>query len=169
MATPSGTELLEWLDRLAIQDLINRYSDAVTRADWRQCETLFAVDAVWESPAGLRFENAKSFMDFLKRTTSYDVLIQTPHSSVITPTGVDQASATTTIHELTRAVGLADSEFGEAGAEINLEQWGIYHDDLARIDGEWKFIRREFVPVYIGRGRVTGDVFTPRGTLLRSD
>jgi len=34
MATPSGTELREWLDRLAIQDLINRYSDAMTRADW---------------------------------------------------------------------------------------------------------------------------------------
>ncbi|MDT5044423.1 MAG: hypothetical protein QOG75_276, partial [Mycobacterium sp.] len=28
------TELREWLDRLAIQDLIYRYSDAVTRADW---------------------------------------------------------------------------------------------------------------------------------------
>lgn len=109
MATPCGTELREWLDRLAIQDPINRYSDAVTRADWRQCEELFAVDAVWESPAGLRFESAKSFMDFLKPTTSYDVLIQTHHSSVITPTGIDQASATTTIHELTRGVGLADS------------------------------------------------------------
>ncbi len=48
MTTPSGTELREWLDRLAIQDLITRYSDAVTRADWQQCETLFAVDAVWE-------------------------------------------------------------------------------------------------------------------------
>jgi hypothetical protein len=124
MTTPSGTELREWLDRLAIQDLINRYSDAVTRADWQQCQTLLAVDAVWESPAGLRFESAKSFMDFLKPTTSYDLLIPTPHSSVITLTDIDQASATTTIHELTRGVGLADSEFGETGAEINLEQGG---------------------------------------------
>jgi hypothetical protein len=43
-------ELREWLDRLAIQDLINRYSDAVTRADWDQCEAVFAPNAVWESP-----------------------------------------------------------------------------------------------------------------------
>lgn len=64
---------------------------------------------------------------------------------------------------------MADSEFGDAGAEINVEQWGIYYDDLARIDGEWKFIRRELVPVYVGRGRVTGDVFTPRGARLRSN
>ncbi|MDT5279842.1 MAG: hypothetical protein QOJ20_1037 [Mycobacterium sp.] len=70
---------------------------------------------------------------------------------------------------MTRGVGLADSEFGETGAEINLEQWGIYYDDIARIDGEWKFSRREFVPVYVGKGRVTGDVFTPRSALLRSN
>ena len=43
-------ELREWLDRLAIQDLIYRYSDAVTRADWQQCEAVFALDAIWESP-----------------------------------------------------------------------------------------------------------------------
>ncbi len=36
-------ESREWLDRLAIQDLINRYSDAVTRADWQQCEAVFHV------------------------------------------------------------------------------------------------------------------------------
>ena len=91
MTTPSGTELREWLDRLAIQDLINRYSDAVTRADWQQCESLFAVDAVWESSAGLRFDSGKSFIDFLKPTTSYGVLIQTPHSSVVTLTDVELA------------------------------------------------------------------------------
>jgi hypothetical protein len=168
MTTPPGTELREWLDRLAIQDLINRYSDAVTRADWRQCELLFAADAVWETPAGLRFDSASSFIDFLTPTTSYDVLIQTPHSTVVTLTDADTASATTTIHELTRGIGLADSDFGQAGAEINLEQYGVYYDDFARVEGEWKFSRRQFVPVYVGAGRVTGDVFTPRPTLLKA-
>src|ERR1700759_4625436 len=125
---PTETELRDWRDRLAVQDLINRYSDAVTRADWPQCEALFTEDAVWETPAGLRFESRKSFIDFLKPTTSYDVLIQTPHASVISLSGADRASATTTIHELTRGIGLEDSDFGAAGAEINLEQYGIYHD-----------------------------------------
>ena len=51
-----------WLDRLAIPDLIHRYSDAVTRADWQQCEAVFAADVIWESPAlGLRYENRASF------------------------------------------------------------------------------------------------------------
>jgi hypothetical protein len=54
----------EWLERLAIQDLIDRYSDAVTRAHWHQCETLFSSDAIWESPIlGLRYENRASFVE----------------------------------------------------------------------------------------------------------
>jgi hypothetical protein len=114
-------ERLEWLDRLAIEDLIARYSDAVTRADWDQCEAVFAPDAVWQSPLGLRFESRAAFMEFLRPTSSYDVLIQTSHSSVITFTGPDRAKATTTI-ELSRGDGLADSKLGETAAEINVEQ-----------------------------------------------
>jgi hypothetical protein len=156
--TKSGVGLAEWPDRLAIQDLIYRYSDAVTRADWLQCEAVFAPDAVWESPSlGLRFDSAASFIEFLKATSTYDVLIQTPHSSVITLTDADQAQATTTIHELTRGTG------------TNLEQYGIYYDDLARFDGEWKFTRRVFVSVYVDAGRVTGDVLIRRSALVRPD
>ena len=46
-----------WEDRDAIQQLIYRYSDAVTRADYEQMATVFAADAVWESPIlGMHFE-----------------------------------------------------------------------------------------------------------------
>ncbi|MBV8177862.1 MAG: nuclear transport factor 2 family protein [Mycobacterium sp.] len=117
-------ELREWLDRLAIQDLINRYCDAVTRADWDQCEAVFAPDAVWESPLGPRFESRAAFLEGMRRTTSNDLFIQTPHSSVITLTGPDRATATTTLHELFRGVVPADSKLGEAGAEINIDQYG---------------------------------------------
>jgi hypothetical protein len=47
--------------------------------------------------------------------------------------------------------------------------FGIYYDDLARIDGEWKFTRRVFVPTYMTVGSVTGDVFTQRSALLEPD
>ena len=50
MSAVEGAELREWLDRSAIADLIHRYSDAVTRADWEQCEAVYAPDAMWESP-----------------------------------------------------------------------------------------------------------------------
>jgi ketosteroid isomerase-like protein len=161
-------EVRDWLDRLAIQDLIARYSDAVTRADWHQCEAVFAPDAVWESPnLGLRYDDVASFLDMVRASTT-DVLIQTPHSSVVMLDG-DRATATTTIHEMSRGVGSADSALGGAGAEINFEQWGIYYDDVARLDGEWKFTRRVFVSVYLNPGCLTGDVLTARSAMQRPD
>jgi hypothetical protein len=161
-------EVREWLDRLAIQDLIHRYSDAVTRADWLQCEAVFAVDVIWESPIlGMRYESRTSFLETLRATSSYDLLIQTPHSSVVTFAGTHQAHATTTIHEFIRGMAIAETTLDVTGAESNFEQYGIYFDDLARIDGSWKFTHRLFVPVYVGRNCVTGDVLTQRSALLR--
>src|SRR6201997_1085072 len=150
-------ETREWLDRLEIQGLIHRYSDGVTRADWQQCEAVFTPDALLESSAlGIRCEDRASFMEILRATTSYDLLIQTAHSSVITLIDAHHARSTTTIHELIREA---------AGAENNLEQYGIYFDDLARVDGKWKFTHRVFLPIYVGRGCVTGDLLTPRSAL----
>jgi hypothetical protein len=166
MVAPSGHDLGEWLDRLAIQDVICRYSDAVTRAAWQQCDRLFSADAVWESPLlGLRFESRAAFLEFLEGTGAYDLLIQTSQASVIAFSGTDEATATTTIHELTRGTGLADTELGGAGAEVNVEQYGIYYDNLARIGGEWKFVHRLFVPIYVNAASVTGAVFAKRSAL----
>jgi len=156
-----NAETREWLDRLEIQDLIHRYSDGVTRADWQQCEAVFTPDAIWESSAlGIRCEDPASFMEILRATSSYDLLIQTPHSPVITLIDAHHARATTTIHEFIREAAVADN---------NLEQYGIYFDDLARVDGRWKFTHRVFQLVYVGRGCVTGDLITPRSALLRRD
>jgi SnoaL-like domain len=161
-------EVREWLDRLAIQDLIHRYSDAVTRADWQQCEAVFSPDAIWESPTlGMRHESCASFLETLRATSSYDLLIQTAHSPVITLAGADQAHATTTIHEFIRGIATAETALEVAGAQSNLEQYGIYFDELARIDGLWKFTHRLFVPLYVGRDCVTGGVLTQRPALLR--
>src|SRR5438874_4775691 len=35
-----------WAERLAVQDLIYRYADSVTRADWDQTEEMFASDTI---------------------------------------------------------------------------------------------------------------------------
>jgi hypothetical protein len=168
--TTVDVELRKWLDRVEIQDLIHRYSDAVTRADWQQCEGVFTPDAVWESPTlGLRYENRAAFLEILRATSTYDLLIQTPHSAVITLTDADRARATTTIHEFVRGIALADNNFEERAVESNFEQYGIYFDNLSRVDGTWKFTHRLFVPIYVGRGCVTGDLLTQRSALQRPD
>jgi hypothetical protein len=156
-----NAETREWLDRLEIQDLIHRYSDGVTRADWQQCEAVFTPDATWESSGlGIRCDDRASFMEILRATSSYDLLIQTAHSPVITLIDAHHARSTTTIHEFIREA---------AGAENNLEHYGIYFDDIARVDGRWKFTHRVFQLVYVGRGCVTGDLLAPRSALLRRD
>ena len=158
----------EWIERLSIADLIYRYSDSVTRADWDRTEAVFAPDAIWESPAlGLRFEGARTYRDFLAGTTGYDLLIQTAHPPVILLVGPQQAQTTTTVHELVRGVGHTDSTLGEAGTPVNLEQYGIYCDDVAKLDGEWKFTHRLFVPLYVRVDCVTGQVLRPRFALSR--
>jgi hypothetical protein len=158
----------EWIERLAIADLIYRFSDSVTRADWDQTEAVFAPDAIWESPAlGLRFAGARTFRDFLSETTRNDLLILTAHPPVIRLAASEQAQATTTVHELSRGEGHADSTLGEAGTPRNHELYGIYYDDVAKLDGEWKFTHRLFVPVYVRTDSVTGQVLTPRFGLLR--
>ena len=82
----------EWVERLAISDLICRYSSAVTRADWEETEALFTPDAIWEIPAlGLRFEGAPTIRAFLAETISYDLLLQTAHPPVIRFLGPGQA------------------------------------------------------------------------------
>ena len=161
-------ELREWLDRLEIQDLIHRYSDAVTRADWQQCEAVFSPDAIWESPIlGQRYDTRAAFMEILRATSKSDLLIQTPHSSVITLTDAHHAQATTTIHEFVSGTAVADSTIAETGTKSNFVQYAIYFDDFARLDGRWKFTHRLFVPIYVGRGCLTGDLLTQRSALLR--
>jgi hypothetical protein len=165
-------ELRAWLDRLAIQDLIYRYSDALNRADWEQCESVFARDAIWESPAlGLRFENADSFVEMLRGTSTMEFLIQTPHAPVIRLVSADKAHATTTIHERMRGLTPVDNTAldVQTGGQINQELYGVYYDDVTRIDGEWKFTHRLFVPISVATGAATGEAVTPRSGLLRPE
>jgi hypothetical protein len=168
----SDTEVAvrSWLDRLGIQDLIYRYADSITRADWDQCRALFARDAVWESPKmGMRFDSAEILLAALADDSRTDLLIQTVHAPVINLTDADVAKATTTVHEMMRGAAAVDTTYGEKGIPVNFEQYGVYFDDIARVEGQWRFTHRLFVPIYVSSNAVTGDVLTPRSGLLRPE
>jgi hypothetical protein len=162
-----GEELEERLDRVAIVDLIHRYSDSVTRGDFEQTAMVFAVDAVWEdAQSGAHFESARAFLNHLiEGCTGLDLLIQTPHSPVVELLGAGRAKATTTIHEIVRGVASVVSGIGAAGSEINVDRWGIYHDNLVKVADEWKFTHRVFVPFFASVGTVAGEVSGERPLL----
>jgi hypothetical protein len=50
----------------------------------------------------------------------------------------------------------ADGSVGAIGDVINVDRYGIYHDELAKFGGEWKFTQRIFVPFFTATGGVVG-------------
>jgi SnoaL-like domain len=128
---------------------------------------VFAPDAVWEDPQSqVRFETARAFIDYLiEGSAGLDLLIQTPHSPVVEFLESGRAKATTTIHEIVRGVASAATSLGAIGNEINVDRYGIYYDELAKFDSDWKFTRRTFVPFFAAIDRVVGDVSTSRPLL----
>jgi hypothetical protein len=146
-----------WIDRLEVVDLIHRYSNAVTRRAWDEVEALFVPDAVWESPEfGLRFERAHDFVASLAEAST-EVLIQTPHGPVVELVDGDHATATTTILELVRMGAALTSSPGVSGDPVNITHYGLYLDEVARVDGAWRFTHRQFRPIYVDGESVTGN------------
>ena len=70
----------------------------------------------------------------------------------------NSARATTTFHELARGPSFEDGPFGPKGTVVNLENFGIYFDDISHVDDSWKFSRRLVVLTYMGMGTATGEV-----------
>jgi len=168
MDAHAGT-LASVADRLAVEALIYRYADAVTRADWVRCEATFHPDAVWESPLlGMHYATAKEFLDVLAETSTFDLLIQTAHSPVIEFADDTHGHATTTVRELVLGQAFLDNALGETGSVQNFEQFGVYFDDVVKTEGEWRFAHRLFVPMYVNMGAVSGQVLAPRTSLRRA-
>jgi SnoaL-like protein len=170
LETDTG-ELQTWVDRFAITELINRYSDATTRADWDQLEAVFAPDAILEvsSPFDFRAEGATSIRDTMSAGSDrLDFLIHRVDSIVIDLQSNERAQATSTIHELGR--GASPNPDG-TGTDVLLDwfQYGVYYDDIVKINGAWKFSRRYCQPLlYVGDNAVPGDRIAVRTQLVRS-
>jgi len=158
----------DWIEMFKIQQLIYRYFDSVNRGDLETMRTLFADDAVWEEPLfDLRQDSADGFVEFFRHATAKaELLIITPHCPAITLLSSNSAQATTTLHEFTRGTPPEDGSFGPEGAEVNFQHIGIYYDDIALIDGSWKFTHRLVVPIYLESGAVRGEVVAKRASLL---
>jgi hypothetical protein len=160
----------QWIDKVAIQELIYRHSDAITRGDLGALEPLYAPDAIWEhSLMGLRFESRRELFDFLAESTATaELLIQTANNPVVRLVDENTARATTTMFELTRGSLASDDEyFGAQGDEISVALYGVYYDDVSKSTGQWLFTHRRYVACYVEQGAAaSGVVPTARSTLV---
>jgi ketosteroid isomerase-like protein len=139
-------------DRLAIRELIDRFSDAVNQRDFRHLQELFASDAVWEvtPPIGLRFEGAAKIADGIEWSISrQQVLVQISSGIVIELKSPQCATARSTVVEFGRPK--------ETG--VGMHSAGTYCDELAREHGEWRFQRRTLRVRYVDEVALPGQIF----------
>ena len=139
------------LDYVAICRLQAAYADAVTRRAWSDLDALFladapvTVDTVTSEP--FEFVGAAGIGGFIagavERFEFFELVILNVH--VIDGENADAARSRSFTCELRqeRANGHWTNAFG------------VYHDELSRIDGRWRYSRRRYQSIArTGRGEV---------------
>jgi ketosteroid isomerase-like protein len=140
-------------DRFAVREVIELYTDAVTRRDWNAVGGLFAGDAVWAigAPTNIELGGRAAIVEGLERLVApFDVFVQMTHSIVIDLDG-DRAGARTIVHGFGRARDRSRGAFA----------LGVYTDTLFRDGRRWLFESRRFDPVYIDDSVPPGEAYGP--------
>lgn len=127
----------ETSDRLAIADVLSRFAGAASAHDWAAAAELFAEDAVWSASAGdlsFRHEGRAKMLAWLTQNTAN---VEVVFYSAGTPS--------ITLENDTRAqsrVSMTEVLFIKATGERRL-LLGTYRDELEKVDGVWRFKKRE--------------------------
>lgn len=138
-------------EKADIQEVLNRYSDGVTRRDWAQVATVFAPDATWEVVGSeFKFQGPKVAESIQGIVMAANFLVQMISSTLIEVKG-DTATARSTVLEA--------GEF-DAGKyqpyKARMDSYGIYEDTLKKIGGQWKFASRRFTMINLKLSKVEG-------------
>jgi hypothetical protein len=132
-------DIHELADRVAIRNLIDRFSLGVTARDQAAISSVLTADAEWRvgQPPDILLNGAgKIAAGIVTGLGSFEFLVQMVHSVVIDLAG-ERATARSVIQEVGRLMG------GASG----IQMLGIYHDELRRADDGWRFARRFFEPI----------------------
>lgn len=135
-------DLQEVVDRLAIRDLIERYTVSVTVRDWDGVADCFEEEACWQvaPPMGREFRNREGIRDGLREAVEpSEFLFQMTHSVLIDDLTDDTARATVVINEIA----------GFAAPQRGFFLLGIYEDRIRKREGRWRFSRRLFTRHYV--------------------
>jgi hypothetical protein len=133
-----------WREEVAIRSLVDRYADAVFRADDRELAATWADDGEWsilDRTAKGRDEIGALFREL---TGGLSKIVQVPSGGVIEREG----NAATGRWTVTEYAWLADG--------TPLLTLGRYRDQYVLVDGAWLFRRREFAPIYMGPPNLAG-------------
>ena len=152
---------------VAIEQLIYRYSDAVTRGDRVQFEALWTPDIAWEVvPQGIRVEGLENVCETVAQLLeTYESFVQVATNPVITLLDDEHATASTIVHEMgKRKLGAEPNP--SASGDIDL--YGVYEDKIVWFEQRWRFSHRRFVSIFGSREPLGRETFTPHRSLLKS-
>jgi len=141
--------------RIEIREVLDRYHAAVNLRDWQLLGTLFAQDAVWEvgPPASLHFEGCERVVSEIQKSVlRQEFLVQSNFAVVIDLKSHDTATARSTIIEFGR----------EPNGGKGMQVVGFYDDELARIDGTWKYVRHTMRVRYMNDAPLPGTLSDER-------
>jgi len=122
-------------EHMAVQQVITRYCDAVTRRDWAALAAVFAPHATWDvfGHVTFHFQGDALVPGIRGIVESTGALVQMNAPALIEIDG-ERATARSTIYELGTNLGKTQ----------RFEEPGVYEDVLEKIDGQWKFVSRRF-------------------------
>ena len=131
----------------AIQNQINRYTDAVNRRDWSVFPAIYAEDATWEGLGlKLKFAGLAAITEGLSEIVEgFAVFVQMNSPAAIEVDG-DRAFARSTIHE----------HWDTPADGTRTDVYGRYEDELVKIGGRWMFQARRFHPTSRRTIRIEG-------------
>ena len=121
-------------DITAIQQTLNRYTEAASRRDWDVVKSCFTEDGIWETPAGKIAGNQAAVDKMAELVAVFDYIVQINAPGVISVTG-DTATARSVVRECGKFVG----------KDVALEFLAHYNDQLVRTADGWKFAHRVWV------------------------
>jgi hypothetical protein len=157
-----ANELSAWVDKLAIREVISRYTSAATRGAWDELEACFTDDAHWKlgAPLDTDIVGARAIREQLMGQCDHqDFFMQMTHDSIVELQGADRATAVTTIHALAR----------HTDGQVQVQSYGIYYDDLVKTADGWKFASRRLQPIFMNTGDLPGPAPITRADLQAVD
>lgn len=122
---------------IAIQQLVQRYTDVINLRNWKELSEIFGIDAVWEalSPINLQFAGLEAIREGIPASVAKtEYLIQFATGVVIELQSDTQATVRSHLAEFGR--------FKDSGEK--LEAVGIFRDIMVKQNGVWKCQERVF-------------------------
>ncbi len=156
------TQIIRWIDEMAIRALADKFSDAANRRDGVMFQSLWADDGQWVigEPINRQFSGKASMAESVVHMLElWDFFVQLTGPGVILVEG-DRAFARFYVNEIARGT--------DGKGNYNLS---MYEDELIKEGGQWLFLKRTYHTIYQDapdyRGMVLGVPEIPQAIRAR--